>query len=285
MTTTLEKINHVAKTEEMEQDSKKAKQGVLIDNLSKIYKTKEGDVHALSHVDLHVRSKEFISLLGTSGCGKSTLLRIIGGLEEASEGKICFKQKEIQGPGPDRGMVFQSYTLFPWLTVEDNIQFGLKQKNIYTKSEIQDITNEYIELVGLKGFEKKYPKSLSGGMKQRVAIARALANDPDILLLDEPFGALDMQTRGVMQELLLDVWQKSPKTIIMVTHDIEEAIMLADRVVVMSARPGRVREIMDIDLPRPRDYKIKGDPKFIEYRFHASEIIREESMKLLKNAE
>lgn len=285
MTPTWDTVKEESNVEQITSDVQKAKQGVLIQDLSKIYKTKEGDVHALSHVNLHVRSKEFIALLGTSGCGKSTLLRIIGGLEDATEGSVQFKQKIISEPGPDRGMVFQSYTLFPWLSVEDNIQFGLKQKGIYTKSEILDISNEYIELVGLKGFEKKFPKSLSGGMKQRVAIARALANDPDILLLDEPFGALDMQTRGVMQELLLDVWQKSPKTIIMVTHDIEEAIMLADRVVIMSARPGRVREIMDIDLPRPRNYKIKGDPKFINYRFHASEIIREESMKLLKTVD
>ena len=192
-----------------------------------------------------MRSKEFLTLLGTSGCGKSTLLRIIGGLETASSGTISYKQQELRGAGSDRGMVFQNYTLFPWLTVLENIEFGLKQKNVPAK-ERREIAEKYVDLVALRGFESLYPKSLSGGMKQRVAIARALANDPDILLLDEPFGALDMQTRELMQELLLNVWQQSPKTIIMVTHDIDEAILLADRVVVMSARPGRVREIIDL---------------------------------------
>lgn len=264
--------------------TKKRHQGIEIVGVSKRFDTKNGPVQALGEINLHVRSREFVTLLGTSGCGKSTLLRIIGGLEEATEGDIYFKQKRIEGPSPERGMVFQSYTLFPWLTIRDNIEFGLHLKKTLSKSEIRDIADEYIELVGLKGFENQYPKSLSGGMKQRAAIARALANDPDILLMDEPFGALDMQTRGVMQELLLDVWQKSPKTIVMVTHDIEEAILLADRCVVMSSRPGTVKEIIDIDIPRPRDYHVKADPKFIEYKMHANEIIREESMKLIKAA-
>ena len=178
-------------------------------------------------------------------------------------------------------MVFQTYTLFPWLTVEENIAFGLKQRKTKKNAEIKEIVDSYIDLVGLRKFEKLYPKSLSGGMKQRVAIARALANDPDVLLLDEPFGALDMQTRTVMQELLLDVWQKSPKTIVMVTHDIEEAVFLADRVVVMSSRPGSVKEIIDIDLDRPRDYRVKNTEKFMEYKVHCADIIREESMKLI----
>lgn len=261
---------------------KKIHQGVEILDVTKSFKTKNGEVQALAKTSLHVRSKEFIALLGTSGCGKSTLLRMIGGLSEPTEGKILFKQKEILGPSADIGMVFQSYTLFPWMTVEKNIAFGLEQRKNISAEEIHDTVESYIDLVGLRGFEKLYPKSLSGGMKQRVAIARAMANDPDILLLDEPFGALDMQTRGVMQELLLDVWQKSPKTIIMVTHDIEEAVFLADRVVVMSSRPGTVKEIIDIDLPRPRDYHVKSTQKFIEYKMQASEIIREESMKLIK---
>ena len=177
-------------------------------------------------------------------------------------------------------MVFQAYTLFPWMTVAENISFGLKQKGL-TPKERKEITGYYIGVVGLHGFEQQYPNALSGGMKQRVAIARALANDPDILLLDEPFGALDMQTRGVMQELLLDVWQKSPKMIIMVTHDIDEAIFLADRVAIMSARPGQIKEILDIDIRRPRDYHVKTSEEFMEYKARATEIIREESMKLL----
>ncbi len=234
----------------------------------------------MKDINLHVRSKEFVSLLGTSGCGKSTLLRIIGGLETATDGTVMFKKSEIKEPGADRGMVFQSYTLFPWMTISENIQYGLKQKKV-PKKEREEIAMQYIELVGLKGFEKLYPKSLSGGMKQRVAIARALANDPDVLLLDEPFGALDTQTRGVMQELLLDVWQKSPKMVIMVTHDIDEAILLADRVVVMSARPGSVKEIIDVDIERPRDYKVRMSREFMDYKIHATELIREESMKLI----
>ncbi len=254
--------------------------GLDILDVSKIYKTKKGEVHALSHINLQVRPCEFLSLLGTSGCGKSTLLRIICVLEKASQGRIRYGGRTIEEPGPDRGMVFQAYTLFPWMTVAENISFGLKQKGL-TPKERKEITGYYIGVVGLHGFEQQYPNALSGGMKQRVAIARALANDPDILLLDEPFGALDMQTRGVMQELLLDVWQKSPKMIIMVTHDIDEAIFLADRVAIMSARPGQIKEILDIDIQRPRDYHVKTSEEFMEYKARATEIIREESMKLL----
>ncbi len=256
--------------------------GVDIIGVTKTFISKDRTVQALDKIDLHIRSKEFLALLGTSGCGKSTLLRIIGGLTEATSGKVLFKQKEITGPGPDRGMVFQNYTLFPWLTVSENIQFGLRQKGI-PKKECVEIAEHYVEIVGLNGFENLHPKSLSGGMKQRVAIARALANDPDILLLDEPFGALDMQTREVMQELLLDVWQRSPKTIVMVTHDVDEAIFLADRIVVMTARPGRIKEIIDVDLRRPRDYRVKETEEFLKYRIHASELIREESRKLIRD--
>ena len=263
---------------------RKLHQGIDIINVSKQFSTKNGTVQALGEINLHVRSREFLTLVGTSGCGKSTLLRIIGGLEEATEGDVYFKQKRIEGPGADRGMVFQSYTLFPWLTVQENIQFGLEQKKDRSKQEIIEIARTYIDLVGLNGFENLYPKSLSGGMKQRAAIARALANDPDILLMDEPFGALDMQTRGVMQELLLDVWQRSPKTIVMVTHDIEEAILLADRCVVMSSRPGTVKKIIDIEIPRPRDYHVRGDKKFVEYKMEIDDLIRAESMKTIRAA-
>ena len=257
--------------------------GLVVHGVEKVYQSKSGPVFALDHIDLQVHPKEFLSLLGTSGCGKSTLLRIICGLEEATAGSVWHKGQELHGPGPDRGMVFQAYTLFPWLTVLENIEFGLRQKKL-PKKESRDIAEHYIDLVGLRGFEQQCPNSLSGGMKQRVALARALANDPDVLLLDEPFGALDIQTRGVMQELLLDVWQRSPKTIIMVTHDIDEAIFLADRVAIMSARPGRIKEILDIRLDRPRDYRVKTSPAFVAYKERATEIIREESMKLLQTA-
>jgi ABC-type nitrate/sulfonate/bicarbonate transport system ATPase subunit len=249
---------------------------LAIEGVSKIYGTRKGDVHALEDISLTVRPCEFVSLLGTSGCGKSTLLRIIGGLETPTAGRVLVDGREVHGPGADRGMVFQAYTLFPWLTVMQNIGFGLRQKGI-PKSRCREVAHEYVDLVGLRGFEHHYPRELSGGMMQRVAIARALANDPAVLLLDEPFGALDVQTRQIMQELLLSVWQKSPKTIIMVTHDIEEAILLADRVALLSARPGRLAHVLDVDtLTRPRDYHVRSERKFIALRDRAAEFIRSE---------
>ena len=252
---------------------------IVITDVTKTYppEGRRGAVHALDRIDLTVADREFVALLGPSGCGKSTLLRMIGGLETPSTGTIVHKGRVIVGPGPDRGMVFQSYTLFPWLTVRKNIMFGLEQQGKLDTPSIEQIADEYIDLVGLRGFENLFPKSLSGGMRQRVAIARALATNPDVLLLDEPFAALDMQTRIVMQELLLEVWQKSPTTIVMVTHDIDEAILLADRVVVMKARPGAVKEIIDIDIARPRNRETRKDPVFLSYRDHAAELIREES--------
>ncbi len=256
--------------------------GVEVIGVAKSFETRKSTVKALDEINLSIKNKEFIVLLGPSGCGKSTLLRMIGGLDHPTTGKVMFKRQEVTRPGSSIGMVFQAYTLFPWLTVENNIAFGLRQEKIKTEEQIKKIVDSYIDIVGLRGFEKQYPKALSGGMKQRVAIARALANDPDVLLLDEPFGALDQQTRGTMQELLLNVWQQSPKTIIMVTHDIEEAVLLADRIVLMSSRPGRIREIMDIDLDRPRDYHIRNTKKFLDYKMHCNDVIREESMKLLK---
>ncbi|WP_196594034.1 ABC transporter ATP-binding protein [Pectinatus sottacetonis] len=257
--------------------------GLYVNNVTKLYNTEKGSILALDDVSLHVHPHEFLTLLGTSGCGKSTLLRIICGLEKTTAGEIINQGNNITGPGSDRGMVFQAYSLFPWMTVSENIQFGLKQKKI-PSGKAREIADHYASLVGLADFLGQYPNSLSGGMRQRVAIARALANDPDVLLLDEPFGALDMQTRGVMQELLLDIWQKSPKTIIMVTHDIEEAVFLADRVAIMSARPGKIKEILDIrqGLLRPRDYHVKTSPEFIKYKSHAAAVIREESMKALR---
>ncbi|BBN97568.1 ABC transporter ATP-binding protein [Sporolactobacillus terrae] len=253
-------------------------QKLVISSLSKTFKQKERTIQALSEINLEVRDKEFVSILGASGCGKSTLLRIIGGLETPSEGTVLINGSEIVDPGADRGMVFQSYTLFPWLTVQKNIEFGMREKGM-PALERAKIAEEYIEIVGLKGFENAYPKALSGGMKQRVAIARALANDPDVILLDEPFGALDMQTRSLMQELLLDVWQRSQKTVILVTHDIDEAIFMADRVVVMESRPGKIKEIIPIEFPRPRDYHIKTSKKFLDYKAQAVELIRNETLK------
>lgn len=254
------------------------KLGFDIKGVTKEFIIKRKPMRALEEINLEIKEGEFVAILGTSGCGKSTLLRMLCGLDFPTTGAIKANGKKVMGPGPDRGMVFQAYTLFPWLTVEENIKYGLKKKKLPSE-EIESISKEYIKVVGLEGFEKQYSNQLSGGMKQRVAIARALANNPDSLLLDEPFGALDTQTRSNMQELMLDVWTKCPKTIVMVTHDIEEAIFMADRVVVMSSRPGRIKEIMNIDLPRPRDYRVKSMKKFMDYKKHATDLIYEESMK------
>lgn len=252
--------------------------GFDIDGVTKQFKIKKNVVQALETINLKIKDGEFIAILGASGCGKSTLLRMLCGLETPTTGTITANGKKVTGPGPDRGMVFQAYTLFPWMTVIENIKYGLKQLNV-SKAEQDETAKKYIKVVGLEGFENAYPNELSGGMKQRVAIARALAVNPDSLLLDEPFGALDTQTRSHMQELTLDVWTQCPKTIVMVTHDVEEAIFMADRVVVMKSRPGSIKEIMDIDLPRPRDITMKSTPEFIKYKKHATELIYEESLK------
>lgn len=237
-----------------------------------------GPVRALEPVDLAVEANDFITILGPSGCGKSTLLRIVAGLDRPSAGRVLLDGREVRGPGPDRGMVFQSYTLFPWLTVEQNIAFGLERRGV-PAAERRAIVEAYIEKVGLRGFERHWPKQLSGGMQQRTAIARALANDPEILLLDEPFGALDNQTRALMQELLLGIWERERKTVLFVTHDIEEAIFLASRVVVMSARPGRIKAELPIDLPHPRHYTLKTSPEFAALKARLTEEIRVEAMR------
>jgi NitT/TauT family transport system ATP-binding protein len=249
--------------------------------VGKIYKTKKGETTALEKTSFRIEDGEFVTILGPSGCGKSTVLRIVAGLEEATSGKVLLDGKEISGPGSDRGMVFQSYTLYPWLTVKENITFGLKLKGVPQK-ERDDKARHYLQLIGLEGFENHYPIQLSGGMKQRVAIARALANDPKILLMDEPFGALDAQTRNIMQEVLLKAWEESKKTILFITHDIDEAIFLADSVYVMTARPGRLKKKVPIELPRPREFSVKGTPEFAAYKEELMSLIREESLKAIK---
>jgi NitT/TauT family transport system ATP-binding protein/sulfonate transport system ATP-binding protein len=253
---------------------------LLVEKVSRSFPGVRGGapVRALMPVDLSVAENDFITILGPSGCGKSTLLRIIAGLDHPSEGRVLLDGREVRGPGPDRGMVFQSYTLFPWLTVAENIAFGLREKGV-SEAERKEIVANYVQLVGLKGFENHWPKQLSGGMQQRTAIARALANDPEILLLDEPFGALDNQTRGLMQELLLGIWEREKKTVLFVTHDIEEAIFMASRVVVMSARPGRIKSDVAVDLPHPRSYTIKTSPEFSEFKARLTEEIRVEAMQ------
>ena len=232
---------------------------------------------ALQPITLDVADNDFITILGPSGCGKSTLLRIVAGLDRATAGRVLLDGTEVKEPGPDRGMVFQSYTLFPWLTVTDNIAFGLRERGL-PEAERNRIAHEWCTRVGLEGFERHYPRQLSGGMQQRTAIARVLANDPKIMLLDEPFGALDNQTRALMQETLLDIWQRDTKTVLFVTHDIEESIFLASRVVVMSARPGRIKADVRVDLPYPRHYTVKTAPEFSALKARLTEEIRAEAM-------
>jgi ABC-type nitrate/sulfonate/bicarbonate transport system ATPase subunit len=250
-----------------------------IEGVSRVFPGVRGGppVRALEPTILSVAANDFITILGPSGCGKSTLLRIVAGLDRPSAGRVLLDGREVTGPGPDRGMVFQSYTLFPWLTVAENIAFGLKEKRLGA-GEIREKVGQYIASVGLKGFEHHYPRQLSGGMQQRTAIARALANDPEILLLDEPFGALDNQTRGLMQELLLGIWERERKTVLFVTHDIEEAIFMASRVLVMTARPGRIKADVPVDLPYPRHYTIKTSAAFSELRARLTEEIRAEAV-------
>jgi len=209
-------------------------------------------VVALDNLNFEVEDGEFICILGTSGCGKTTLLRIVAGLEKPTRGEVLVDGVPVEGPSPERGMVFQEYSLFPWRNVLENIAFGLEMKNI-PKEERLEKARTYVKLVNLEGFEMAYPHELSGGMRQRVAIARALANDPQVLLMDEPLGALDAQTRNQMQQELLEIWEREKKTVIFVTHSVDEAVYLADRMVVLSPRPGRVDEIVSVDIPRPRD--------------------------------
>jgi NitT/TauT family transport system ATP-binding protein/sulfonate transport system ATP-binding protein len=233
---------------------------------------------ALEPTSLAVGDNDFICLLGPSGCGKSTLLRIVAGLDCPTTGRVLLDGVPVAGPGPDRGMVFQSYTLFPWLTVQENICFGLREKGM-PATEQDRLAARYVARVGLQGFEHHFPRMLSGGMQQRTALARALANDPKILLLDEPFGALDNQTRALMQELLLAIWEADRKTVLFVTHDIDEAIFMANRVAVMTARPGRIKRDVAVDLPRPRHYTIKTSAAFSAYKAELTEEIRAEAIR------
>ncbi len=253
---------------------------LAIEGVSRIFPASRGGTptQALLPVDLQVADNDFITILGPSGCGKSTLLRIVAGLDQPTAGRVLLDGEPVKGAGPDRGMVFQSYTLFPWLTVRQNICFGLREKGMPAAEQAQK-SDYFIAQVGLRGFEGHFPKQLSGGMQQRTALARALANDPKILLLDEPFGALDNQTRALMQELLLGIWEAERKTVLFVTHDIDESIFMASRVVVMSARPGRIKADIRIDLPHPRLYTVKTTPAFSEYKARLTEDIRVESIK------
>ncbi|MBV7513185.1 MULTISPECIES: ABC transporter ATP-binding protein [unclassified Pseudomonas] len=237
-----------------------------VDKVSLRYQKPDGGVFtALDQVSFEVPDQQFAVLVGPSGCGKSSLLYLTAGLNEPTEGEIYVGGQQVQGPGADRGMVFQSYTLFPWLTVRQNVEFGLKRRGM-AAAQRKEIVDYYVNEVGLTGFADNYAKQLSGGMMQRVAIARALANDPQILLMDEPFGALDSQTRLQMQQLLLRVWGNSKKTVLFVTHDIDEAILLGDRVYVMGARPGRIKQILDVPIERPRTLDMVMERSFIDMK-------------------
>jgi NitT/TauT family transport system ATP-binding protein len=223
-----------------------------IRNVFKLFSVDGKEMEALRDITLSIRENEFVCFIGPSGCGKTTLLRIIAGLEDPTTGGVYLNGELIKGPGPERGMVFQEYSLFPWRTVLDNVAFGLELKGV-PKEVRREKSRQYLKMVGLERFEERYPHELSGGMKQRVAIARALVNDPSALLMDEPFGALDAQTRNVMQSELLRIWEEEKKTVVFVTHSVDEAIYLADRIVIMSARPGRIKDVIEIDIPRPRN--------------------------------
>ncbi len=257
-------------------DKLKARPKLLeISGLSKHFHSKAGEIVALQDVNLTVHRREFMCVLGQSGCGKSTLIRILAGLETPSAGQVLVDGNPVIGPGRDRGMVFQSYTLFPWLTVKQNVMYGPRMAGK------DDSTNEaearqWLALVGLDQFEQSYPHQLSGGMKQRAAIARALANEPRILLMDEPFGALDPQTRQQMQAYLLQIWKNVDITIFFITHDLDEAIFLSDRILVLDPRPGRIREIVEVPVPRPRDHEQLRCPEFLATKSHLETIIHPE---------
>ena len=247
-----------------------------VQSLSKIYEDKGREVVALKDVNLEVKESEFVMIVGPSGCGKTSLINIIGGLDEASSGEVLLDGKAVSGPGADRGMVFQGYSLFPWLSVQKNVEFGLKMKKI-PAAERAEHARKYIRLVGLEGFEEALPRQLSGGMKQRVAIARTLANEPEVLLMDEPFGALDAQTRVVMQELLADISRRTGTTILFITHDIDEAVLLGDRIYVMSRRPGTVRDAITVDIPGERNHNSLVLPEFLETKKKIMDMLWQES--------
>ncbi len=251
---------------------------VAVSGLSKVFAEPGSgkSTEALRHVSLTIGHHEIVCLLGPSGCGKSTVLRVLAGFERATAGSVLIDGRALAGPGPDRGVVFQEQALFPWLSIYQNIVYGPKIRGL-RRDEYDALAERYIGVVGLQGFERHYPHELSGGMKQRVAIARVLMNAPDVLLMDEPFGALDAQTRATMQEWLLGLWQTNPRAALFITHDVDEAIFLADRVYVMTARPGRIKLERTVELPRPRTFDVLTTPRFMELKREILESIRAEA--------
>lgn len=243
-----------------------------VKGLDKEFETPKGKVTALKDINFRTHKREFVCVIGPSGCGKSTLIRILAGLETPSSGQMLLDGKEVHGPGPDRGMVFQGYTLFPWLTVRKNVMFGLQMSG-HTRETSEQEALQWIDLVGLSKFADSYPHQLSGGMKQRVAIARALANQPRILLMDEPFGALDAQTRAKMQSYLMEIWKNIDITVLFITHDLDEAIYLADRILVLKAHPGEVQELIEVPVPQPRSPDQLLSPEFLATKKRLEELI------------
>ena len=250
----LELPSYLEQSEKVSERFKKLKEREVILEVKDLYKTfdsQQGEVTALKNINFKTHRREFVCVIGPSGCGKSTLIRILAGLETPSSGQVLLDGEPKSEPGPDRGMVFQGYTLFPWLSIKKNVMFGLQMEG-KSKATAESEALQWIELVGLTKFSDSYPHQLSGGMKQRVAIARALANQPRILLMDEPFGALDAQTRFKMQTNLIDIWKNIDITVLFITHDLDEAIYLADRILVLKAHPGEVQEVIEVSVPRPR---------------------------------
>jgi ABC-type nitrate/sulfonate/bicarbonate transport system ATPase subunit len=252
---------------------------ISLRHLGKTFASRHGDVTALADINLEIDDRQFITIVGASGCGKSTLLNVVAGFDTATSGDITVDGAPVAGPGPDRGVVFQQTALFPWLPVEENIAFGLRLRANRHKGSPEIVVERLLQRTGLAAFRSRRPAELSGGMRQRAAIASVLAINPLTLLMDEPFGALDSLTRSIMQDFLLEVWEEERKTALLVTHDIDEAIYLADRTVVMTAHPGRVREIIDVDLPRPRRYEMRSEKPFIALRDYVTGIVREEAIK------
>ncbi|MFM0641430.1 ABC transporter ATP-binding protein [Paraburkholderia metrosideri] len=254
-------------------DRLKSREVILeVRDLDKRFQSAQGECTALNGVSFKTHRREFVCVIGPSGCGKSTLIRILAGLERQTSGSVLLDGKPVEGPGADRGMVFQGYTLFPWLTVKKNVMFGLKM-NGHSSMHAEREALQWLDLVGLTKFANAYPHQLSGGMKQRVAIARALANRPRILLMDEPFGALDAQTRAKMQTHLLDIWRNIDVTVLFITHDLDEAIFLADRILVLKANPGEVQELIEVPVPRPRDYSQVTSAEFLATRARLEALI------------
>ncbi|MEB3826164.1 ABC transporter ATP-binding protein [Phormidium sp. CCY1219] len=238
-----------------------------VDNLTKAFPRRGGSLLALQNINLHVETGEFVCVVGASGSGKSTFLRLIAGLEMPTKGEILVDGVSVKGPAPDRGMVFQNYTLYPWMSVAENVGFGLKLQGVSRRQREQQVAY-YLEIVGLSEFARSLPRELSGGMKQRVAIARALACQPKILLMDEPFGALDVQTKEVMQQFLLQIWDQTGTSILMITHDVEEAVFLSQRIYMLTARPGTVQEEIILDLPKERSDYLRRSAKFLDYKYY-----------------